>query len=215
MTPRPTQTPRPTPTLTPTGSLALGDVLYNQPLTQWTTGENDAGWSIVTDGSLEIGVWAGAERYWNGSWTSTGTLDDVAVAVSVTTSRTDVNGAACLVSRHTAYPNLGLRWVGYEICLGTDGTSWAVFKYFDTNGMWQEQTLVDSSAVPQRFDATKWNTLAVRSYQQQVAFFVNDVMIGSLPHRGTASGSVGLYVVDLGGQGADYQFRDLTVRAIK
>lgn len=214
-TPRPTHTPRPASTATPANSLAIGDVIYDRPLTQWPTGENDAGWSIVTDGALELGVWAGADRHWNGSWTSDDSFADVAASVSVRTSRTDVNAAACLVSRHTAFPDRGLQWVGYEICLGTDGSAWAVYKYFRTNGDWEEQTLIDSSVVPQSFDVTRWNTLAVISHENQFWLYVNDVMIGSGPHSGLASGSVGLYVVDLGDAGTDFLFRDLTVKVVE
>jgi hypothetical protein len=195
--------------------LIRSDVLYNRPLTQWTAGENESGWTIVEGDALEIGVWEGADRHWNGSWTSSSDFGDVSAEVQVRTLRTDVNGAACLVGRHTAYPDRGFQWVGYELCLGTNGSVWAIYKYFLPDGSWQETTLIDSADVPQDYNVTQWTTLEVAMYQNSIFFFVNGTMIGSGTHAGHQSGSVGLYVIDLGSDGSDFLFRNLTVWALE
>jgi hypothetical protein len=175
-----------------------GAVLYQRPLTEWNTYENERGWFAVVGDALEVGV-RGGRGVVHGSWTNQADVSNVSVAVEMRlTSGSNVEG--CVDSRHDATAG------SYAFCLGADGRTWAIYSYRDAQGTWRTEYLLDRDWRAGTYQVTQSNNLKIVSYERQLWFVLNGVVYGPVWHTGRSVGSAAIFVVNWDDQPAAFAF---------
>jgi hypothetical protein len=206
--PTATPTQRPQPTATATGRMLYErEVLYQRPLTEWNTHADERGWFAIIGDALEIGV-RGGQGAVHGSWTNQADFSNVSVAVDMrlTTEGRDVQG--CVDSRHD--PSTG----SYAFCLGSDGSTSAIYSYRDINGIWRQDYLLEPAHRPGTNPVTQWNNLKIVSHDDHFWFVINGVVHGPVFDTRRSNGSAAIFVVNWDSQPAAFAFRSLIVKAV-
>ncbi len=202
------------PTATPTqrgntGNFPSGGAtLYDRPLTEWNTGEFEAGWFAVANDEFRIGAWEGAGREWgrtHAAWTNENGFADISASVSVRAVSTTSSGAYIAIRQD---PFAG----EYNFCMLSNGRTWATFDSADSNGEWSQVVLLADQVRQGSNPPDQWNRLTIIARGDQLWFLVNDVVQGTLRHGGRSSGAVAIQVTNWAADDAEWAFRDLIIQ---
>jgi len=147
------------------------------------------------------------------SWAATDTGD---YSVSVDVRLVDAGDAnpettiACVVARlHDSFNG------SYALCLYADGWLTADYEFYNDDGIYQYDELVEGGASDLLHPTTDWNTLKIVVKGHQIWFLVNGSLFGSASHDGPLTGMAGMYAVSLDGTPVEWAFTNLNVYAVR
>lgn len=210
-TPTATPTTAPQPTATPvpaTGGIpADGAILYDRPLSEWYSDESDLGWRKATATSLHIGVYGG-NGHTGAAWTQESDFSDISASVDVREVTTGTESIGCISVRHDVASG------EYQLCLLSDGRSWATFDFADDNGEWQTEVLLDAQQRGGAHPASQWNTLKIIVKGSRLWYLINDTLIGTATHEARSAGDVDLHVTNWDANTGEWEFKNLVIRAV-
>lgn len=206
----------PTPTRPPTGSgpsgvPSEGEVLYNRSLTEWNTGEFEAGWFAVVGSEFRIGAWEGAGREWgrtHAAWTNETGFSDISASVSVRAIAAESSGG-CIAVRQDASAG------EYNFCMLSNGRTWATYDAVNANGEWYQEVLLTDEVRQGSKAPDQWNRLRIVARGDQLWFIVNDVVQGSVRHGGRSAGAVAIQVTNWSADDAEWAFDNLIITAVR
>jgi len=206
----PSPTPRPRSTTTPSTSTTQrnsGAVLYDRPLTEWTTGEFELGWFAVEGDSFHIGVYGG-DGHTMASWTERTDFSNISASVEVRSVTNEPSAVGCVAIRHDVDQG------EYQFCILGDGRTWATYDYADANGEWQSEVILESKERDGTRPSSQWNTIELAAYDNQLWFLVNGVELGTVQHNARSSGAVAIQVTNWDTIDAEFEFRNLIIREV-
>lgn len=213
----PPTTEHPSPTATTGQTSTSGDVpspgatLYDRSLTEWMTGEFEAGWFEVVGGEFHIGAWEGTGREWgrtHAAWTNEAGYVDIGASVSMRAVNADSSGG-CIAVRQD--PNAG----EYNFCMLSNGRTWATYDAIDANGEWHQEVLLPDQQRAGSNAPDAWNRLTIVARGDQLWFLVNNVLQGTVRHGGRSAGAVAIQVTNWAADSAEWAFRDLIIQEVR
>jgi hypothetical protein len=183
-----------------------GSILYDRPLSEWSSEQWQNGWAEATSTSLHIGVFATDERHIIESWTDSQDFANISASVEVREVSNGTAAMACLSVRHDISSG------DYSFCIHGDGSTRAIYNYVDANGVWQVEELL-GYASRGGTGVAAGDTLEIVADGNLLTFKVNGMVHGTVTHNARTIGGVALAVRSVDAvQDAEFEFRNLVVR---
>ena len=185
-----------------------GSVLYQSTLLDWPTQTSADGAAFVAGNTYHLQV--SAAGFFLPMFTSEDTFGDVSAQVDARLVVGSGLSSACLLLR--ADVNSGN---DYALCLDADGKTSAVFEGFDSSGNYFSNVLLAQAPRGGTHAVTDWNTLKIIARGSDFWFFINGTLLGKATYAdGTATGAVGIYTYNDSDVSAEFEYRDLTIKAV-
>lgn len=187
-----------------------GSVLYDRPLSGWSSAQYDRGWSEPSNTSFHIGVYATSVEQVVESWTDRNDFADASVSVDVREISDQANAAGCISIRHDFANG------DYSFCMMGNGQTWAAYHYIDSASNWNVETLLWPEIRSGTKPSSQWNTLKIIARGGQIWFVANNHVLGISTHNARSVGAIAVSVTnwDLDVD-AEFEFKNLVVRDLE
>jgi hypothetical protein len=205
-----------------------GATLYQSDLSDWPAETIDIGASFIENGTFHMrNDSPGQEYLWYLTGDVGGPADYGASSASVDVRMvSDSNESyGCLMAHVTSDPATSDLTEEYAFCAdgydsasnGGYGTVSVAHEWWDDTGHYQFESPfpLDYTTPPALHTKNEWNTLKLVIKGNQLWFLVNGELVGSATSLGPASGDVGLLVFNADPQPAEFEFRNLVVKAVQ
>ena len=209
---------------------AEGATIYESDLTDWPQETTDLGQSFVQGGTYHIRNDSNGYDY---LWYLTadaggpGSFGDASFSVDLRMVSDSNEGYGCLLAHTVSDPGSGNLTEDYSFCAdgyqsaenGGYGTVSVAHETFDPASI---NYLLDFTTPVSLHTKNEWNTLTLVIRGHQIWFLVNGTPVVSVnaPHGGVnasgpLSGDVGVLVFNADDQPAEFEFRNLIVKALQ
>lgn len=189
---------------------AEGAVIYESPMTDWATGTLAEGEVYVADGEYRIRVTQPDAIIW-----ATLDLNLADFSFQFDTRVLDPNAGqqeACLTFR---WDNSGGVTRDYAFCINQNAEVYAFYEQWDSQGAYEVEGMVPTSAHPAVRPATEWNTLKVIAQGNQFWFIVNGQPVAHATHDALSVGDVGAATYNYtASPAAEWAYRNAVARAV-